>query len=110
MNHYLLIIGMFAVTYLPRLLPFYALRRRPQGRLKRFFDALPVAAMAALVFPDALGALAGASVSSPTGHGGVLTAAVGLATAALVGWFTRGLLIPLLAAVGVVAVMLVVGV
>jgi branched-subunit amino acid transport protein len=98
-NHYALIVGMFLVTYIPRLLPFYALRRQPTGRLKRFLDALPVAAMAALVFPDAFSA-----VSS-----GPLPATFGLATAALVAWFVKGLLIPLLAAVGAVAVTLVMG-
>lgn len=93
----LLVAGMFVVTYLPRVIPFYALKRRPSGRLRRFFDALPVAAMAALVFPDALGAV----------DGELLPAVLGLLAAAVTAWFVKGLVVPLLAAVGVVAVYLV---
>lgn len=93
-----LIAGMFLVTYLPRVLPFYALRRRPAGRLRRFFDALPVAAMSALVFPDAFGAV----------NGDLVPAALGLFTAAVTAWFVKGLVVPLLASVGVVALYLVI--
>lgn len=98
MSSVLLILGMFAVTYLPRVLPFYALRRRPEGRVRRFFDALPVAAMSALVFPDALGAV----------NGEMLPAVLGLAAAAFTAWFVRGLVPPLLASVAVVALYLLV--
>jgi branched-subunit amino acid transport protein len=98
MSSVLLVLGMFAVTYLPRVLPFYAMRRRPEGWVRRFFDALPVAAMAALVFPDALGAV----------DGELLPAVFGLAAAAGTAWFVRGLVLPLLAAVGVVALYLLV--
>ncbi|MFP4551426.1 MAG: AzlD domain-containing protein [Spirochaetales bacterium] len=93
MNQMLLVLGMMLATYPTRLVPFYLLNKSPAGRAKRFFDALPVAAMAALIVPDAF-----------TAFGTDLTPAIiGLAVAGVAAWFLRGLLLPLLLSVASVA-------
>lgn len=51
-NVYLLIVGMAAVTYIPRALPaFFTDRLKVGGRLEKFLSLLPYAAMSALIFP-----------------------------------------------------------
>ena len=46
------VLGMAAVTYIPRMLPMVLSGRfQVKGRLKAFFDYLPYAALAALTFP-----------------------------------------------------------
>jgi branched-subunit amino acid transport protein len=48
-------IGMWAVTYFPRLLPLLALSRiRLPARLMTWLSYLPVAILSALIFPGAL--------------------------------------------------------
>jgi branched-subunit amino acid transport protein len=96
MNELVLILGMFAVTYGPRLAPFYLLREPPRGWISRFLGALPVAAMAALIFPDVFTAV----------DGDLVPATIGLVVAAIAGWFVRGLILPLVASVGAVTVYL----
>ncbi len=87
-----LILGMAAVTYIPRLLPFLLLNRlHIPHRVNAFLKAIPVAAIGALIIP------------------GVLTATPELPAAALAGMgFTLvyglsrgGIIIPVLGAVGV---------
>ncbi|NLM37544.1 MAG: AzlD domain-containing protein [Firmicutes bacterium] len=54
-SHLLLVLGMAAVTYLPRLLPmlFMSTDRLPPV-LKRFFDFVPYAVLTTLIFPEML--------------------------------------------------------
>jgi len=48
-------LGMWAVTYFPRLLPLLALSRvRLPGRLMTWLSYLPAAILSALIFPGAL--------------------------------------------------------
>lgn len=68
---YLMILGMTAVTYLPRALPALLMGRLHLGpRVQRFLRLIPYTAMTALVFPgvfsvdaDPLLGLAGAAVA-----------------------------------------------
>lgn len=51
---YLLILGMAAVTYIPRALPAFLMDKlTPSGRMrmKRFLSLLPYTALSALIFP-----------------------------------------------------------
>ena len=58
MNTALIILGMMAVTYGPRLIPFYLVAgSRMPGFLKRFFHFLPVTALGGLIFPGVLEAV-----------------------------------------------------
>lgn len=60
MNHWLLIAGMFVVTYLPRVVPFL-LGREIELPLwvRRWLDCFPYAALGALIFPGILQAVPG---------------------------------------------------
>lgn len=60
MNAVLLVAGMALVTYIPRLLPFVALRSEALPPfVRRFLSLLPVAALGALILPDGVTAIAG---------------------------------------------------
>lgn len=49
---YLLILGMAAVTYIPRALPAFLMDRLRLGaRMNRFLSLLPYTALSALIFP-----------------------------------------------------------
>lgn len=49
---YLLILGMAAVTYIPRALPAFLMDKlHLGGRMKNFLSLLPYTALAALIFP-----------------------------------------------------------
>ena len=51
----LIFLGMFLVTYLPRLLPLFALSQvRLPDRLMSWLSYLPAAILSALIFPGAL--------------------------------------------------------
>ncbi len=73
---------MAAVTYLPRVLPLAIFRNKIHSRfLTAFLGYVPYAVLGAMIFPDIL---------SSTGH---LTSAIaGLAVAAVLAFFERGLL------------------
>lgn len=86
----LIIAGMMAVTFGPRLLPFYLVAgTHMPAYLKRFFHFLPVTALGALIFPGVLDAVP----EHPT------AAAVAMAAAAAVALFIRGLIAPVAVAV-----------
>jgi branched-subunit amino acid transport protein len=69
-----LILGMAAVTYIPRLMPFLLLNRlRIPFRVNAFLKAIPVAAIGALIVPGVLTATpelpaAGAGIFRMTIH------------------------------------------
>ncbi|OCL26759.1 branched-chain amino acid transporter [Orenia metallireducens] len=51
-NIWLLLLGMGAVTYIPRMLPMIFLQNiKPSPFLKRVLEFIPVAALSALIFP-----------------------------------------------------------
>ena len=55
---YLLIAGMAAATYVPRLLPFTLLKnRRPSKYLDKFLKLIPYTALGALIFPGIFSAV-----------------------------------------------------
>lgn len=92
MNFYLILLGMFAVTYIPRLLPFLALdaEKIPKA-VKRWLQWLPYAALGALIIPGGLTAIDGPWWISP----------LGLAVAAAIAWFNRSMVITVLLTIGI---------
>lgn len=76
MNLILLIAGMTAVTYLPRMVPLLGSRRRPmRGWQRRALRLIPLTAVGALLVPEGFTAVDGAWGLSLVG----LAAAVALA-------------------------------
>ena len=98
MKSYLpLILGMMAVTYLPRLLPLVILSERPlHPLLRRFFLYIPYTALGALIVRGATGAEPGMTVATVAGIG----------VAAICSWVRGGLVTSVLASI--VAVFLIV--
>jgi branched-subunit amino acid transport protein len=84
MNHYIIILAMMGVTYLPRLIPFLALdeEKIPDG-MKRWLGWLPYAALGALIIPGGLTAIEGPWWISP----------LGLLMAALISWFHNNMIV-----------------
>lgn len=73
MNVWLLILGMTAVTFLPRLLPALIVDKlHPNRYVERFLKLIPYTAMAALIFPGVL------SVDPTRWYVGVVGAAVAI--------------------------------
>ena len=87
-----LILGMAAVTYGPRLAPFFLLgRTRLPARVDAFLKAIPVAAIGALIIPGVFDAIPDQPLAVACGMG--FTAAAGL--------WKGGIIIPVLGAVGI---------
>ncbi|MCK4516339.1 MAG: AzlD domain-containing protein [Spirochaetaceae bacterium] len=90
----LVILGMTAVTYIPRLLPLVLKGNgEPPVWMKRTLQLLPFTAIGALVIPDGFTSI----------DGNVLVAVIGLAAAAGVTWLTRQPFLAVIAAVLAVA-------
>jgi branched-subunit amino acid transport protein len=92
-----LVLGMAAVTYLPRVLPFFFLQKIQLSPFwKRFLRFIPFSALGALIFPDIL---------SSVGEGKTLEA--GIATLVCVGlaWLRVNVVIVVLAGIGTVYLM-----
>ena len=86
----LLIAGMVAVTYGPRLAPFLLLKGRGMPAFfRRFLGQLPIVALAALVIPGVLDAVPG----DPFVGVGAMVVAAGAA------WLSRNLIVPVVVAV-----------
>ncbi|MFZ5643260.1 MAG: AzlD domain-containing protein [Bacillota bacterium] len=83
MKSYLpLIVGMMAVTYLPRLLPLIVLSDRPlHPLLRRFFLYIPYTALGALIIRGAVEAQSGMALATFAGIG----------VAAICSWVKGGL-------------------
>lgn len=87
----LLILGMAAVTYVPRALPvFFTDRLTLNGRIRNFLSLLPYTALAALIFPGVL--------SVDAAH--PLFGIAGAAAAAVLALKKRPVIVCVLAAVG----------
>ena len=94
----IMVAGMTAVTYIPRLLPFFFFNtEKIPKRLKRFLTAVPFAALGALLFPDSLTALGGNGME-------ILGAAAALLIAGVTAWFSKNILITFI--VGVITAFL----
>jgi branched-subunit amino acid transport protein len=91
MKNYLpLILGMMAVTYLPRLLPLLTLSKRPlPPAVRRFFLYVPYTALGALIVRGALSA----------GPELRLATLAGIGVAAACAWFRGGLALGVAAAI-----------
>lgn len=89
-DHLLLILGMAAVTYIPRLLPLAALSERSiPPLLHRFLLYIPYAALGALIVPGAFQA----TPSVPA------AAIAGIVVAIFCAWYRGGLILSVLASV-----------
>lgn len=72
-NIMLIILGMFIVTYIPRHLPFIVSKRSAfPSKVKNFLSYVPVAALGALILPDALHAVEGEPIASALGVAGAV--------------------------------------
>jgi branched-subunit amino acid transport protein len=91
---------MAVVTFMPRLIPLLVLRdRRLPPLLKRFLDAIPYAALGALILPGVLHAIPRMPAA----------AAAGMGAAVLVSWLRGGLIASVVSAVAVVFFLLMIG-
>ena len=96
----LLVAGMAAVTYLPRLAPFLVrMRTAPGSWQRRFFSLVPFAAIGALLVPGALTAV----------DGRLLPSVAGLLAAATAAWLTKQPFVTVVVAVAAVAAVLALG-
>lgn len=95
-NHLPLIIGMMIVTYLPRLLPWVVLSKRPLHPLaRRFLLYIPYTALGALIVRGALEATSGMATATY----------IGVGVSALCSWFKGGLTLSV--AVSIITVFLI---
>lgn len=86
-NYFPLIIGMMAVTYLPRLIPLLIMTERPlHPRLKRFLLYIPYTALSALV-------VRGVMQAAPDMRLGMFA---GIGIAGICAWFKGGLVLSVL--------------
>ena len=93
----LLLAGMMAVTYVPRLIPFFMIRNlRLQPRLKRFLELIPFTAIGALVLPGLF--------SSVPGHPAAML--LGISFAIIWSWFKGGMMVPVSGAIAMVYLVL----
>jgi branched-subunit amino acid transport protein len=87
-----LILGMAAVTYLPRLMPFlFFSNTQIPKRVDAFLKCIPVAAIGALIIP-------GVMTATPQFPHAAL---MGIAFTAIYGLFKGGIIVPVLGSVGV---------
>ncbi|MFH2091559.1 MAG: AzlD domain-containing protein [Pseudomonadota bacterium] len=100
-NIVLIIFGMAAVTYGPRLAPFLLLKNKKiPPRLDAFLKCIPVAAIGALIVPGVFSA----TPEMP------LAALGGILFALAMGWWRGGIIVPVLGSVVVTYVVLVWGI
>jgi branched-subunit amino acid transport protein len=100
MKHLALVLGMMAVTYVPRMVPFLLLRDlKLPVFVRRFLRVLPACALGALLVPDVITSIPG----SP------LAALVGAAISGAVSLTKGGLLLSVIAGVGAAYVLLLLG-
>jgi branched-subunit amino acid transport protein len=91
-NLILIILGMAAVTYIPRLLPFLLLSNKQiPKRVDAFLKCIPIAAIGALIIPGVFSA----TPDMP------MAAASGMAFTIIIGLWRGGIIIPVLGSVAV---------
>ena len=90
---WLLILGMLAVTYLPRALPaILAEKLRFSGRMEKFLKLIPYTAMTAMIFPGVLTV----DAANP------LVGLAGALVAGILAWRKRSVMVCVLAAIAAV--------
>lgn len=88
----LLILGMTAVTYIPRAVPAVFIEKlKISSRTEKFLKLIPYTAMTALIFPGVF--------STDPEH--IYIGIIGAIAAAIPAWFKKPVLVCVLAAVGV---------
>ncbi|TAL31754.1 MAG: AzlD domain-containing protein [Spirochaetes bacterium] len=96
----ILVLAMGAVTYLPRLLPFYFIDvERIPARLKLFLSFIPYAALGALLLPGGMYAV----------EGRPLVSALGIAASAAVAWFNGNLILTVILSAVATSIMIAAG-
>ncbi len=99
-DFFLLLAGMFLVTYLPRLLPLLAIKpARLNPFIKRFLALVPITALGALLFPGLILDSAGFPAAGLTG----------IMLCALYSWLRGGIVVPVLIAVAVTFLLRLIG-
>lgn len=99
-DFFLLLGGMFLVTYLPRLLPLLAIKpARLNPFIKRFLALVPITALGALLFPGLILDSAGFPAAGLTG----------IMLCALYSWLRGGIVVPVLIAVAVTFLLRLIG-
>lgn len=84
-----LVIGMTAVTYIPRLMPFLVISDKPiPAYWRRFLTYLPYTALGALIIPGVFQSFSQKPVA----------AILGLLAAAFAAWFNGGMILSILVA------------
>ena len=95
-----LIIMMAAVTYGPRLIPFFLIgETRLPKRLDAFLKCIPAAAIGALIVPGVFNAVPDAPLAVVCGMGFAL----------VTGWFKGGIILPVLGSVAATYLALIAG-
>ncbi len=96
-SYWLLIVGMMLVTYIPRLIPLITLSKKPlPAKIRRFLTYIPYTALSALIIR---GILQGTD-------GRYLITILGIGVAAVCAWFKGGMVLSVLASIGVTFLML----
>ena len=89
MKHLVLILGMTAVTYIPRMAPLMLFKgKNLPAFLRRFLQSLPVCALGALLFPNLLTSIPGSPIAAMIGAvvaGGVSLTKGGLLLSVIAG-------------------------
>jgi branched-subunit amino acid transport protein len=96
----ILALSMGAVTYLPRLLPFYFIDvKRIPARFRLFLSFIPYAALGALLLPGGMLAVDGRPFIS----------ALGIAVSAAVAWFNGNIILTVLLSVIATSILIAAG-
>lgn len=97
---YVLILGMFVVTYLPRMLPFLLVSgKKLPKRLEEFLGYIPYTALGALIIPGFLDAIPGHEI----------VAVAGVVIAFVLSFIKNGIVIPVLGSIGICMLLLSLG-
>ena len=74
MKHLVLVVGMAAVTYVPRMVPLLLLKGKNLPLfIKKFLGVLPVCALGALLIPDLLSSIPESPLAAIAGNISVLS-------------------------------------
>jgi branched-subunit amino acid transport protein len=92
MNHKLILFGTMVVTMLPRILPFFLFdAKKLPDWVQDFLSFIPFAVLGALILPGGLSGLSGHPWAS----------SLCLVVSALIAWFFKGIIGPIIGAVSV---------
>ncbi|MDP4088640.1 MAG: AzlD domain-containing protein [Bacillota bacterium] len=99
-KYLLIILGMMAVTYLPRLLPFlFVSKDNKTGWFNRFLRFIPYTALGALIIPGVIDSIPQMPIAG----------IVGISFAFVYSWFRRNVIVSVLGAVFISYIMILAG-